>query len=281
MSFKKEKLLICTLYVSMALLSAWSLFSCSSGIETSIHEAPVPKDISYNLHIRPILSDNCFACHGPDANKREAGLRLDIAEEAYKALVENPDSHAIVPGKPHASQAFLRISTKDESLIMPPAESNLSLSEREIRLIEKWIEEGAAFEPHWAFVPPKKSPLPEIRKKERARNALDYFVIAEQEKWGLELNAEAGKEMLLRRLSFDLTGLPPSISLMDSFLADESVGAYEKILDELLSKEAYGEKMAVHWMDVARYADSHGYQDDYFRSQWPWRDWVIHAFNEN
>lgn len=267
--------------LTIILLGYLWLSACGTDDKQVLEEESIPEAISYNLHIRPILSDNCFACHGPDANKREAGLRLDMAEEAYKALKENPGSHAIVPGDPRASEAFQRIISEEASEMMPPPESNLSLSPRQIKLIERWIQQGAEFEPHWAFLPPKKSHLPEIKQKAWPRQELDYFIIERQEKAGLTPNPEADKEMLLRRASFDITGLPPTMELMDRFLTDESEDAYEKIVDQLLNEESYGEKMAGHWMDVARYADSHGYQDDYYRTQWPWRDWVIHAFNQN
>lgn len=244
-------------------------------------EEQIPEKISYNFHIRPILSDNCFACHGPDANKREAGLRLDIADSAYKALEENPAAHALVPSKPKSSEVFLRISSQQEDYMMPPPESDLKLTEHEIKLIEKWIRQGATYEPHWAFVAPEDQDLPQVKNKEWVKNEIDYFILHKQEQQGVTPNEEADKERLLKRVSFDLTGLPPSLEMMDSFLSDSSVSAYEKIVDQLLQKSAYGEKMAVHWMDVARYADSYGYQMDNYRSQWPWRDWVIHAFNQN
>jgi hypothetical protein len=244
-------------------------------------EEQMPEKISYNFHIRPILSDNCFACHGPDANKREAELRLDIAESAYKALEENPDAHVLVPGKPKLSEAFSRISSQDEEKIMPPPESDLKLTAYEIKLIEKWIKQGAKYEPHWAFVPPEAQALPQVKNKTWVKNEIDYFILHQQEQQGLASNEEADKERLLKRVSFDLTGLPPPLEMMDRFLADSSTNAYEKIVDQLLQNPAYGERMAVHWMDVARYADSYGYQMDNFRSQWPWRDWVIHAFNQN
>ena len=264
----------------IALWACGCLGACSSGHEQGQQEAPLPEDISYNLHIRPILSENCFACHGPDANKREAGLRLDIAAEAYKALQESPGYHALVPGKPQASMAFLRLTAAGPDR-MPPPQSNLSLSSRQIRLIEKWIRQGARYEAHWAFSPPVKTKLPQVRQQDWPRNEIDYFVLARQEQAGLKPNPEAGKEMLLRRLSFDITGLPPGIALMDAFLKDKTAAGYEKIIGQLFREKAYGEKMAADWMDVARYADSHGYQDDYYRTQWPWRDWVIHAFNQN
>lgn len=244
-------------------------------------EERLPKEISYNFDVRPILSDKCFACHGPDENKRKAGLRLDIEKEAFKALKEHPSAHALVAGKPELSQVFLRIATKDTTQIMPPIESNLKLSIRDVSIIEKWIKQGAKYEKHWAFVAPVKPELPEIDDEKWPKNEIDYFVLAKQEEKGLKPSEEADKERLLKRVSLDLTGLPPTIQMMDAFLADNSSNAYEKVVDQLLKDPSYGEKMAVHWLDVARYADSHGYQDDGYRTQWPWRDWVIHAFNKN
>lgn len=255
--------------------------ACNTGSANRGEEEKLPDVVSYNFDIRPILSDKCLACHGPDANKREAGLRLDIAADAFKALQENPTAHALVAGKPELSEAYLRISTQDTSLVMPPPSSNLKLSTHQIKLIEKWIKQGAKYEKHWAFVAPKKAPLPEVDQKEWPKNEIDYFVLHKQEQKGLTPNEEADKERLLKRLSLDLTGLPPSLQMMDQFLADNSANAYEKAVDQLLKNPAYGEKMALHWLDLARYADSHGYQDDGYRTQWPWRDWVIHAFNKN
>ena len=241
----------------------------------------LPEQISYNFDIRPILSDKCMTCHGPDANKREAGLRLDIAENAYAALAENPKAHALVPGKPDLSEVYQRISTKDTSNLMPPRNSNLKLSPHEIALIEKWIRQGAKYEKHWAFVAPKLPTIPMVEHADWPRNQIDFFVLESQEQKGFEPNAEADKERLLKRVCSDLTGLPPSIEMMDSFLADNSANAYEKIVDQLLRNPAYGERMALHWLDVARYSDSYGYQMDNYRTQWPWRDWVIYALNKN
>lgn len=255
--------------------------ACNNQSGSDIVKEQIPENISYNFHIRPILSDNCFACHGPDANKRKAGLRLDMAESAYKALEENPGAHAFVPGKPELSEAFMRISSQDEGQIMPPPESNLSLTGHEVKLIEKWIRQGAEYEPHWAFVAPVDQDLPEVKNTEWVKNEIDRFILHKQELKGVAPNEEADKERLLKRISLDLTGLPPILEMMDNFLADSSTDAYDKIVDQLLKDPAYGEKMAVYWMDLARFADSHGFQDDNYRSQWPWRDWVIHAFNQN
>lgn len=248
---------------------------------TNIPEKKIPKIVDYNFDIRPILSDKCFNCHGPDANKRSAELRLDTEEGAYKALKDNKNKHAIVSGKPEKSEVFLRITTKDTSKIMPPSESNLKLSEYEIKIIKKWIKQGAKYQQHWAFTPPTKPNLPEVKKEDWVINEIDYFILKEIENVGLQPNDVAKKERLLKRVSFDLTGLPPSIELQNEFLNDTSNKAYEKIVDKLLNSKHYGEKMANHWLDVARYADSHGYQDDGARTMWPWRDWVIHAYNEN
>lgn len=262
-------------------LAMFLLPSCKQRVDSGVETAKIPDQISYNFHIRPILSDNCFACHGPDANKRESGLRLDIGEEAYKALSETPGAHALVPGKIRESEAYRRVVSTDPSEQMPPPESNLKLSDREIRLIEKWIRQGAVYEPHWAFVPPKKAEMPAVSKSDWPVNEVDYFILAKQEEAGMKPNPRAEKEALLKRLSLDLTGLPPTMEQMGEFLADNSQNAYEKLVDKLLSSPAYGEKMAVYWMDIARFADSHGFQDDSYRSQWPWRDWVIYAFNQN
>ena len=263
------------------LVIIYAIQACNNSSTNQVAEEQVPDIISYNFHVRPILSDKCFACHGPDANKREAGLRLDIAEEAYKALKEKPSAHALVPFNLQASEVFLRISSQDTAFVMPPKSSNLKLTAYEISIIEKWIKQGAKYERHWAFTPPKKPAIPKVKNKEWAKNEIDYFILQKLEQKDLNPNPEADKERLLKRASLDLTGLPPSIEMMDKFMADKSSNAYQKIVELLLRSPAYGEKMALHWLDVARYADSHGYQDDNYRSQWPWRDWVIHAFNKN
>lgn len=266
---------------SMIMGLAMGLDSCSSSNASQIQEEPIPELVSYNFDIRPILSDKCSACHGPDANKREAGLRLDDSVSVFKALKEHPNAYALVPGKPELSEVFLRISTDDTTKMMPPKASHLKLSAREIDLIEKWIKQGAKYEKHWAFVAPKKPALPEVGQKDWVKNEIDYFVLHKMEQKDLSPNEEADKERLLKRVALDLNGLPPSLSQMDRFLADKSPKAYEKMVDELLRNPSYGEKMAVYWLDLARYADSHGYQDDGYRTQWPWRDWVIHALNKN
>ncbi|GAA4233506.1 hypothetical protein GCM10022291_10660 [Postechiella marina] len=247
----------------------------------NIPEKKIPKVVDYNFDVRPILSDKCFNCHGPDANKRSAGLRLDTEQGAFKALKEDKTKHAIVGGKPDESEVFVRITTSDTMRVMPPIDSNLKLSKYEIKVIKKWIKQGANYQKHWAFVPPVKHKLPEVENKDWVSNDIDYFILNKIESIGLQPNQRAKKERLLKRVAFDITGLPPSLELQNQFLADTSKNAYEKIVDQLLANKHYGEKMANHWLDVARYADSHGYQDDGARTMWPWRDWVIHAFNQN
>ena len=268
------------LTLSITLITGF-LQSCKNKVSNAGAKEHIPDQVSYNFDIRPILSDKCMTCHGPDANKREAGLRLDIAENAYQALKENPKAHALVPGKPELSEVFLRISSSDTTKMMPPKESNLKLSQHEISLIEKWIKQGAKYEKHWAFTAPKMPAIPKVENKEWPKNEIDYFILAKQEQAGLEPNPEADRERLLKRACLDITGLPPTLQMMDAFLADNSSNAYEKVVDNLLKNPAYGERMALTWLDVARYSDSYGYQMDNYRTQWPWRDWVINAFNKN
>lgn len=237
------------------------------------------KKLSYNFHIRPILSDKCFACHGPDANKREAGLRLDSEEGALSALEDSPDLFAIIPGNPDESAVYHRIAATDESEMMPPPESNLKLEPEEIELIKRWIEEGAEYEPHWAFVKPEKSPLP--ADTDWASNEIDRFTIEKMSALGLEPNPPADPYELIKRVSLDITGLPPTKTLLEKYKGLETSDSYENLLDELLSQPSFGEKLGILWLDISRYSDSYGYQDDNIRTQWPYRDWVFHALNEN
>lgn len=237
--------------------------------------------VSYNFDIRPILSDKCFACHGPDSKKREAGLRLDLAESAY-AKLKDGKGVAIFPGKPEQSELYKRITSADPSYQMPTPESHLGLlNEAEIGTVKKWIEEGAKYERHWAFTTPVLPKVPEASKEDWPKNEIDNFVLRKMDAAGLAPNEEADKSHLLKRVSLDLTGLPPTVEMQKQFEADNGEKAYEKVVDQLLAQKTYGEKMAVHWLDVARYADSYGYQDDEVRTQWPWRDWLINAFNKN
>ena len=242
--------------------------------------AELPEEISYNFHVKPILSDKCYTCHGPDGNKRKAGLRLDVEGAAKAELAENPGKYAIKNGSIDDSELFHRIYSEDPATMMPPPDSYLKLTPAEKDILKKWIEQGAKYERHWAFIPPSKSSLPEVKLKDWPLNELDYFVLNKMEVIGLTPSEEAPSEKLMRRLSLDLTGLPPTVEEVERFSANKEFN-YDEVIDYYLSKPAYGEKMARDWMDVSRYADSHGYQDDSYRTMWPWRDWVIHVFNEN
>jgi hypothetical protein len=235
---------------------------------------PPTEKVDYNFHIRPLLADRCFPCHGPDAKKRKAHLRLDTPEGASAAGV-------IVPGKPQESEVVRRITATDKTH-MPPLRSNLSLSTDEIALLRRWIAEGAEYRPHWAFLPlPDTIPLPTISSPSWPRSPLDYFILARLDREGLKPAVVSSPEDWIRRVSFDLTGLPPTPAEVDRFLADQSPSAYEKVVDRLLASPHFGERLAQDWLDVARYADSFGYQADGDSAVWPWRDWVIRAFNAN
>ena len=271
----KAKIFFFLLLTSVSLTAI--VWNCTT---SSAETGSIPDEVDFNFHIRPILSDRCFKCHGPDVNKREANLRLDTPEGAYAAFKDNPKVHAIMAGSLEKSEVYQRIIAKDTAVLMPPPSSNLKLTQHEIELIAKWIKQGAKYKPHWAFIVPQKPKLPEA-DEDWVKNEIDNFVYAEMDEKGLKPNEEADKERLLKRVSFDLIGLPPTIEMQERFLKDNSPNAYEKIVDELLKNKHYGEKMAISWLDVARYADSHGYQDDGLRTMWPWRDWVIHAFNSN
>ncbi len=243
--------------------------------------AEVPETVDFNFHIRPILSDRCYFCHGPDAENREADLRLDVEEGALAALQDSDGSHAIKPGDPEQSEVFLRVSASDEDLRMPPLDSNLALTADEIDLIRRWIEQGAEWKPHWSFTPVKETPVPVSLDTAWPRNEIDQFILARLEGESLQPAAAASREKRIRRATYDLTGLPPTVEEIDAFLEDETPEAYEKVVDRLLASPRYGERMAVEWLDVARYSDTYGYQSDVYRPVWPWRDWVVEAFNEN
>ncbi|MTB51702.1 PSD1 and planctomycete cytochrome C domain-containing protein [Lewinella sp. W8] len=250
-------------------------------LATSEAAPSIPEVISFNYHVRPILSDRCYACHGPDRAKIEAGLSLSHAAGATLPLGEQQDHFAIVPGDVAASTLVDRIYATDPTIVMPPPESNLRLEEYEKAILKKWIEQGAAYEDHWSFQPLTDPALPAVAATDFVRNGIDHFILSKIEAAGLSPSPEAEKELLIRRLAFDLTGLPPSPEEIDRFLGDTGPDAYAQLVDRYLSGPAYAENMAAQWMDVARYADTHGYQDDLERVMWPWRDWVIHAFREN
>ncbi len=238
------------------------------------------KKISYNTHIRPILSDKCFKCHGPDEKQRKSNFRLDTKAGAYADLKNSPGKKGIVPGKPELSEVFLRISSHDKDYMMPTPSSNLSLTDNEINLIGQWIKEGAEYQEHWAYIKIKK-PIPPQDGKDWATNEIDLFTYEKMKQISLSPSDKEENQRLLKRVMHDITGLPPNVEEQNNFLKARDDKAYEKVVDKLLANQHFGEKMAIMWMDLSRYADSHGYQDDGLRTMWPWRDWVIHAFNEN
>ena len=235
------------------------------------------KRIDFNYQIRPILSDKCYHCHGPDPRKRKAGLRLDTKDGAYASLKSG--GHAIVPGNIEESELVDRIMAEDENDRMPPKSLGRTLTSREVELLRRWVEQGAEWNEHWAFIAPGIVHPPEVKQSDWPRNPIDRFVLARLEAEGLSHTPEATKERLIRRVTFDLTGLPPTLAELDEFLADSRPDAYERLVDRLLASPRFGERMAVEWLDVARYADTFGYQADVYRAMWPWRDWVVKAFN--
>ncbi|MCW5978376.1 MAG: DUF1553 domain-containing protein [Bryobacteraceae bacterium] len=236
--------------------------------------------VQFNRDIRPVFSDKCYACHGPDPANRQAGLRFDTEEGARAQL--RSKRFAIVPGEPGASEAYRRVSSDNAAQRMPPAYAgHPALSAREIDLIRRWIQEGARWEKHWSFIPPTTPPLPEVQEAAWPRNPIDRFVLARLEREGLRPSPEADGYALARRVTLDLTGLPPEPDEVEAFVQDGSPDAYERLVDRLLESPRYAERMAVRWMEAARYADTHGYQADGRRDMWRWRDWVIEAFNRN
>ena len=237
---------------------------------------PAEKPVDFDRDVRPILSDACFACHGPEEDSRQGNLRLDTKENVF---TDRGGYSIIVPGNSAVSRLYQRISAKERR--MPPASSGRTLTPKQIELIREWIDQGAKWQSHWAFEAPKRPALPEVKDKTWPKNPIDYFTLARLETEGLKPSPKADRATLLRRVSFDLTGLPPTPSEVDSFLADHSPHAYEKRVDQLLKSPHYGERMAMPWLDLARYSDTHGYHIDSLREMWPWRDWVISAFNRN
>ncbi|MBI1918271.1 MAG: PSD1 domain-containing protein [Planctomycetes bacterium] len=235
--------------------------------------------VEYNRDIRPILSNNCFKCHGPDAKERQAGLRLDVREEALKPAESG--RRAIVPGKLSSSNLVRRILSSRDPYRMPPPSSNKKLTAAQKELLQRWIEEGAEYQPHWSLIPPRRPALSKVADASWPRNGLDRFVLAGLESRGWKPSPEADRTTLIRRVTLDLTGLPPTPAEVNAFLADTCPDAYEHLVDRLLASPHHGERMALDWLDLARYADTHGFHLDSGRDMWRWRDWVIGAFNKN
>ena len=246
----------------VAAIALWFLAS------TALAAEPLPGTIEFNRHVQPILSDNCFFCHGPDAGQRQADLRLDVRDDAV-------DGGAIVPGDLEASSLIQRILSDDEALQMPPPDSHKRLTEQQRAILVAWVEQGAEYQQHWSYEPPVKAEIP------AGQHAVDVLVQRSLAEHGLERSSPADRRTLIRRLYFDLLGLPPTPEEVQAFIADESPGAYERLVERALQNPHYGERMAIGWLDVVRFADTIGYHSDTPRNVWPYRDWVIKSFNDN
>ena len=252
--------------------------SLAGSVNPSARAASAKHPVDFNREIRPILSDNCYACHGPDAGKRKAGLRLDQRDGALAKLKSG--DFAIVPGQSEKSSLVARITAKDDDQ-MPPEDSGKQLTSQQVETLKRWISEGAEWKGHWSLIKPERGELPLVKNQRWAGNPIDRFILARLEQENLKPAPEADKATLLRRVTFDLTGLPPTPAEVDSFLADRKPGAYERVVDRLLQSPRYGEHEARYWLDLARYGDTHGLHLDNERSVWPYRDWVVKAFNRN
>src|SRR5262245_49702142 len=248
----------------------------------TVPSASVKKEsakLSFNQTVQPILSENCYACHGPDPGARKAKLRLDRAEFAYAP--HDKSGPAIIPGQPNNSPLVHKIEAKNPKDRMPPPEAHKTLKPEQIALLREWVRQGAVYEEQWSVLAPKPQTVPDVKQKEWLRNAIDNFILDRLEKEGLKPSPEADKRSLIRRVTYDLTGLPPTPQEVEAFVADNSLGAYEKVVDRLLASARYGEHRAHYWLDVARYGDTHGLHIDNFRYIWPYRDYVIRAYNQN
>src|SRR5688572_22155360 len=247
------------------------LFAAAASVATA------EQQVQFNRDIRPILSDTCFKCHGPDKNVRKAKLRLDLSEEAYRTRGE---IKPIVPGKPGESEVVRRILASDPDDLMPPPKTGKRLTTEQKRLIEAWVAQGAKYEGHWAFTPPSRPAVP-TANQDWCRNPIDHFIKARLDTEKVAPAPEADRRTLIRRVTLDLTGLPPTARDVDEFVRSRDPRAYEKLVRRLLQSERFGERMAVHWLDLVRYADTVGFHGDMPVSVWPYRDYVIRAFNDN
>ncbi len=240
--------------------------------------AQSPRPVDFQREVRPILSENCFHCHGPDKNTRMAGLRLDTREGAFSV---RPGGSVIAPGNTRASLLYQRIASDKDAMRMPPVFTKKALTDQQKGVLKRWIEQGAAWKEHWSFQAPVRPAAPRVVAKEWPRNPIDTFILAKLEAARLKPAPEADRRRLIRRVSLDLTGLPPSTADIEAFVGDKSGDAYEKVVDRLLASPRFGEHRARYWLDAARYADTHGIHIDNYREMWPYRDWVIQAFNRN
>lgn len=271
--------------------AGFSLVLCNQACQSTKSEKPIesisnqaeliPETVDFIFHVKPILSDRCFKCHGPDEQKIKGNLQLHTEEKAFAAIGKNKNRFALIPNDVENSTLIQRIFTDNPDDIMPPPESNLDLSATEKAILKKWVAQGAKWKKHWSFIPPVKQKIPDVQNKNWVTNDIDNFILAKLEPLNIAPSPTTSKEKLIRRLSFDLRGLPPSTDDVQSFLNDDSEENYARIVDKFMTSDAFAERMTNEWLDLARYADTHGYQDDLERIMWPWRDWVIHAFKQN
>jgi mono/diheme cytochrome c family protein len=264
---------------ALTLFSAVAFFAVAMTIHADPPTTGGSGKVQFARDVLPILSANCFTCHGPDEKPRKAGLRLDLGETATKKLKSG--SRAVVPGDPKNSELIARIFTTDPDERMPPGKTQKALKDSEKALLKRWIEEGAEYQRHWAYVAPKRPHVPSVKNAGWAKNPIDFFVLSRLEQEGLKPAPEADRYTLARRVTIDLTGLPPTIEAVDRFVNDKSPDGYEKFVDQVLKSSSYGERWAHVWLDLARYADSNGYATDSLRTIWRYRDWVIDALNAN
>jgi hypothetical protein len=261
--------------------SAANLLACLTLLLGPNGSTTAAADVQYNRDVRPVLSEHCFRCHGPDAAARQADMRLDDRDD----VIDDRGGYRVVePGQPNASELFERITAADIDDRMPPADSGSELRSDQIEILRQWIEEGAEYQPHWSFTTPRRLPIPKVRNSRWPKNAIDRFVLARLDREGLKPSPVAERATLIRRVSLDLTGLPPTPTEVDAFERDSSrnpAAVYTRLVDRLLASPQYGERMALSWLDAARYADTNGYFTDLDRTMWPWRDWVIDALNKN
>ncbi|MBK8501648.1 MAG: PSD1 domain-containing protein [Saprospiraceae bacterium] len=277
MVFLIQRFLLLLLAISLTMLTG-----CDQTIPADVRLAyqSLPREIDFNFHVRPILADKCYPCHGPDEKARKGGLRLDMEEAAFR-LSEKSQRFPIVKGSLAKSEAVHRVLSDDKEVMMPPIESRLLLSDEEKAILIKWVEDGALWKKHWSFIPPEKKPIPNIKNQRWPKNEIDYFILTKLDDLAMVPASEAPAETLIRRLSIDLTGLPPTADQVQAFLTDRSEHAYESLVDRLLESPHFGERWCWEWLDAARYADTNGFQGDPERKMWPWKDWVIRSLNEN
>lgn len=272
LSLRQHAIGVAPALLVLALVAGLSTGSSQAIAETSQSEAE--QELKFNRDIRPILSENCFQCHGPDDDNRSAGLRLDDRDAAIEA-------GAILEGDPEYSEMIARVTSDDPDVLMPPPWSKKTLTAQQKKILTAWIAQGAEYQPHWSLVAPDRETIKASDAPREPAAAIDHFIQARLKTEGLKPSPQADRAVLLRRVTFDLTGLPPTLEELDSFIADDSPDAYERVVDRLLASPRYGERMASEWLDVARYSDTYGYQVDRDRFVWPWRDWVIRSFNNN